>query len=237
MHRRRWLRPPHTQLSGSRLGVWLVRAGRLLRGAVLIACVVVVAWSVIAGLLQLPDGNLTQREALAHFLLYPIGAAVVAGLGALFGATLVVIGENLIARRLAMADEAVLGPEPARDLGRLPRPAEGRRTFPEISFTVLLAAFALAVNAAVIGTFSGVVREQCLDTGASKRTGGVEIDSHWTYIVWPPLMFAANDPHGRCVRTNPARVALDHLGIWPLPSPELQVRKHIADQLQNGTGG
>jgi hypothetical protein len=209
----------------------------LLRVAVLVACFVVVAWSVITGLLRLHDGNLDGRQALAYFLLYPFGAAVVAGLGALLGAILVVVGENLIARRLARADEAVLGPEPARGRGRLPRPAEGRRTLGEISFTVLLAAFAVAVNAAVIATFSGVVREHCLDTGATERAGTVEVDSHWTYVLWPPLMFAADDPHGRCVRNNPARVALDYLGIWPLPSPELQVQEHIAEQRRNGTGG
>jgi hypothetical protein len=82
---------------------------------------------------------------------------------------------------------------------------------------------------------SGVVREHCLDVRASQATGTVQVDSHWTYIVWPPLYFAALDPAGRCVRNTVLHEALSYLGILKLPSPTEQVRRHIASQLHNGS--
>jgi hypothetical protein len=82
---------------------------------------------------------------------------------------------------------------------------------------------------------SGVVREHCLDVKASQATGTVQVDSHWTYIVWPPLYFAAMDPAGRCVRNTPLHEALSYVGIWKLPSPTEQVRRHVTSQLRTGS--
>jgi hypothetical protein len=83
------------------------------------------------------------------------------------------------------------------------------------------------------GTSMGVVRESCLDTEMSQSSGRVEVSSHWTYIVWPPLIFANLDPPGRCVRNSPLREGLSAAGIWELPSPEAQVSIHIEEQLDN----
>jgi hypothetical protein len=87
------------------------------------------------------------------------------------------------------------------------------------------------------GTSLGVVHEHCLDVGASEASRSVEVDSKWTYILWPPLTFGAIDPSGRCVRNTPLREGLSAVGIWDLPSPEEQVRDHIQDQLnERGSG-
>jgi hypothetical protein len=84
---------------------------------------------------------------------------------------------------------------------------------------------------------AGVVREHCLDVTATQATGSVHVDSHWTYIMWAPLYFSAADPSGRCVRNTPFHEALSYLGIWKLPSPTEQVRRHIASQLHSGPTG
>lgn len=97
---------------------------------------------------------------------------------------------------------------------------------------VLLGLLFLVVQ---LGLGSGVVREYCLNVQASQATGTVQVESHWTYIVWPPLYFAALDPAGRCVRNAPLHEALSYLGIWKLPSPTEQVRRHIASQLHSGS--
>lgn len=81
----------------------------------------------------------------------------------------------------------------------------------------------------------GVVREHCLNATATKATGSIQVDSHWTYIVWPPLYFSAADPAGRCVRNSPLHEALSYIGIWKLPPPTEQVRRHIASQLPSGS--
>lgn len=81
------------------------------------------------------------------------------------------------------------------------------------------------------GTGLGVVREYCLDEQASRATNSVQVDSGWTYVLWPPLIFANADPTGTCVRNSPLRQGLDAVGVWSLPSPEEQVRGHIEDQL------
>jgi hypothetical protein len=60
----------------------------------------------------------------------------------------------------------------------------------------------------------------------------VVVDKHWTYILWPPFTFASDDPPGRCVRNSPIRQGLDAVGVWKLPSPEEQVREHVAAQLR-----
>lgn len=90
----------------------------------------------------------------------------------------------------------------------------------------------VAFNVTLFGTVNGAVKEHCLDVGASEALQRVDVDSHWTYVLWPPLPFAAVDPAGRCVRNNPAREALDYVGIWELPSPEEQVRRHVVGQLR-----
>src|SRR5215207_8588708 len=237
------------------LGMCLLQGGRLLVGGVLLGSLVVAAWSVVSGLDGLREGTLTERDVVAHFAFYPLGAAGVAALGTLFGAQLGYLGERLLAHQAAESEEKVHAPTrdrgqrragPGRERraarrhagggprgrrtgrGRLPDREWRTRSFGEVAFTVLSAVVALSVKAELIATFSGVVREHCLDVEASQQSGMVNIDSHWTYILWPPLMFAANDPPGRCVRNNPTRVALDELGIWSLPSPEAQVRRHIA---------
>lgn len=82
------------------------------------------------------------------------------------------------------------------------------------------------------GTSLGVVREYCLDESASVATKSVQVDSSWTYVVWPPLLFANSDPPGRCVRNSPLREGLSAIGVWDLPSAEKQVKQHIEDQLR-----
>ncbi|HEY8083316.1 MAG TPA: hypothetical protein VIE64_07150 [Solirubrobacterales bacterium] len=81
------------------------------------------------------------------------------------------------------------------------------------------------------GTSLGVVHEYCLDEQASRATNSVQVESSWTYILWPPFFFANVDPAGRCVRNSPLREGLNAVGIWHLPSPEEQVSDHIEDQL------
>lgn len=81
------------------------------------------------------------------------------------------------------------------------------------------------------GTSLGVVKEHCLDTELSRSTNSVQVNSSWTYILWPPLIFANADPSGTCVRNSPLREGLNSMGVWALPSPEEQVHDHIEDQL------
>lgn len=84
------------------------------------------------------------------------------------------------------------------------------------------------------GTSLGVVREYCLDEEASRATNSVQVNSSWTYIVWPPLMLGNADPSGTCVRNSPLREGLHSVGVWTLPRPEEQVRDHIEEQLSQG---
>jgi hypothetical protein len=82
------------------------------------------------------------------------------------------------------------------------------------------------------GFGSGVVREHCIDSAASNATGEVQVDSRWTYIVWPPLVFAGKDPPpGRCVRNQPGTAALQYLGVRDLGGPNEQVRKSLQEKL------
>jgi hypothetical protein len=98
--------------------------------------------------------------------------------------------------------------------------------------TLLGLAFLLAQLVLFLGTSFGVVREYCLDEDASRATNSVQVESSWTYILWPPLFFANTDPPGRCVRNSPLREALGAVGVWNLPpSPEQQVKDHIESQL------
>lgn len=80
-----------------------------------------------------------------------------------------------------------------------------------------------------LSTSTGVVYESCADPNS--RTGDVE--SHWTYVLLPPLTLANIDPDGSCVRHSPLRQGLSAVGIWQLPSPRQQVFNHIRDQLRN----
>jgi hypothetical protein len=80
------------------------------------------------------------------------------------------------------------------------------------------------------GTSFGVVREHCADLDQARR-GIAEVDSGWTYTLWPPVFFSNVDPTGGCVRNSPLREGLAELGVWELDSPEAQVREHIRKQL------
>lgn len=84
------------------------------------------------------------------------------------------------------------------------------------------------------GTSLGVVKEHCLDVEASERAGTVRVDSHWTYIVFPPIFFSAADPAGRCIRNTPLREGLAALSIWSLDSSSEQVRDHVVEQYRQG---
>ncbi len=84
----------------------------------------------------------------------------------------------------------------------------------------------------MLGAGMGVVREYCLGKARSAATRSVQVNSGWTYIVWPPLLFANLDPPGRCGRNSPLRQGLSAAGIRGLPSPEEQARGHIESQLR-----
>jgi hypothetical protein len=99
--------------------------------------------------------------------------------------------------------------------------------------SVIAALLGLLLTFVFLSSSLGVVREYCLNAAATRATQTVVVDKHWTYILWPPLVFAGNDPPGFCVRNTPARQALDAIGIWKLPSPEEQVREHVAAQLRS----
>jgi hypothetical protein len=87
------------------------------------------------------------------------------------------------------------------------------------------------------GTSTGIVREHCLDVDASERTQSVQVDSHWTLILFPPMLFSAADPAGRCVRNTPLREGLAALSIWSLDAASEQVRVHAVEQYQEGSAG
>jgi len=98
--------------------------------------------------------------------------------------------------------------------------------------TLLGLAFILAQVVLFFGTSFGVVHEYCFDESASRATNSVQVESSWTYILWPPLFLANTDPEGRCVRNSPLREGLGAVGIWMLPSPEQQVKDHLESQLK-----
>lgn len=87
----------------------------------------------------------------------------------------------------------------------------------------------LALFVLVAGFGSGIVREHCIDAEASNRTGELQLDSRWTYVLWPPLVLAADDPSPRCVRNHPGTAALGYLGVRDRPKPQL--RKHLTKHL------
>ena len=97
---------------------------------------------------------------------------------------------------------------------------------------LLLVVAQLLFFALVLSTTTGAVREHCADVQSSERLGFVDVDSNWTYIVWPPLIFSSLDPAGYCVRNSPLREGLAAIGVWDLPSPEEQVRRHVLEQVR-----
>jgi nucleoside phosphorylase len=96
--------------------------------------------------------------------------------------------------------------------------------------TLVGLAFLLVQLVLFFGTSFGVVHEYCFDEAASRATNSVQVDSSWTYILWPPLFLANTDPAGRCVRNSPLREGLGAIGVWDLPSPEQQVKDHLESQ-------
>ena len=89
----------------------------------------------------------------------------------------------------------------------------------------------LAPLVLIAGFGSGAVREHCIDSDASNATGEVQVDSRWTYIAWPPLVFAGTDPpDGRCIRNHPGTAALQYLGVRDLGGPAEQVRKSLREK-------
>ncbi len=82
-----------------------------------------------------------------------------------------------------------------------------------------------------LGLLSPVVREHCLSVDKSEDAGDVQVDSGRPFIVSFPF-FAGIDPPGRCVRNTQSRELLSAIGVWRLPSPEEQVRKHVEEQLR-----
>jgi hypothetical protein len=88
----------------------------------------------------------------------------------------------------------------------------------------------LAVLVLISGFGSGVVREHCVDHEASNASGELRLASHWTYVIWPPLVFAATDPSDpRCVRNQPGTAVLQYIGVRD--GPNEQVRKHVEKHL------
>jgi hypothetical protein len=92
---------------------------------------------------------------------------------------------------------------------------------------------AVLINVVLIGgTSLGVVKEHCADLEQA-RAGVRDVDSGWTYILWPPLTLANLDPSGGCVRNSPLREGLAAIGLWELPSADEQVERHIREQLRD----
>jgi len=93
----------------------------------------------------------------------------------------------------------------------------------------LAVVFVLAQFIFWVGSATGIVYEICLDPDRS-TAGKVEVEAHWTYIVFPPLIFSSIDPPGNCVRNTPLHQGLSAVGIWKLPPPEVQVERHLRSQ-------
>lgn len=75
-----------------------------------------------------------------------------------------------------------------------------------------------------------VTREHCLNVEKSEAAQAVVVDTKWAIILWPPPPLDGLDPAGRCVRNTLLREGLAKVGIWSLPAPEEQVRKHVVEQ-------
>ena len=98
---------------------------------------------------------------------------------------------------------------------------------------VLAVLFVVAQIVVWGGAGFGVVREHCLELETSTATQP-DLDSKWTYVLWPPSFLANLDPPGTCVRNSPLHEGLSELGVWELPPPGEQVREHIVEQLRDG---
>lgn len=85
----------------------------------------------------------------------------------------------------------------------------------------------LAFQALVFTSSSGIVHEHCLAKNAQSIR---DVESGWTYVMWPPLVLAHVDPPGRCVRNSVGREVLSLVGIWPLGTPSEQVEAHLRSQ-------
>lgn len=94
---------------------------------------------------------------------------------------------------------------------------------------VALGILAFGLQAFFLASATGIVKEHCL---ASNAENIHQVESSWTYIIWPPLIFTALDPPGRCVRNTIAREALGKAGIWPLGTPSEQVDAHLRSQAE-----
>lgn len=93
----------------------------------------------------------------------------------------------------------------------------------------LIGIVVLGLQVFLLASATGVVKEHCLAGNAQDIQ---DVESGWTYILWPPLVFTALDPAGRCVRNTIAREALGKAGIWPLGSPAEQVKSHLRRQAE-----
>lgn len=93
----------------------------------------------------------------------------------------------------------------------------------------LIGILIFATQVLFLASATGVVKEHCL---ASEPTSLQDVESGWTYILWPPLIFTAIDPPGRCVRNTIARELLGTVGIWPLGTPAEQVDAHLRSQAE-----
>ena len=94
---------------------------------------------------------------------------------------------------------------------------------------VILGILVFGLQAFFLASATGIVKEHCL---ASNAENIQQVESGWTYILWPPLIFTALDPPGRCVRNTIAREALGKVGIWPLGTPSEQVEAHLKSQAE-----
>jgi hypothetical protein len=95
--------------------------------------------------------------------------------------------------------------------------------------------FYLAQAGVFLGTSTGVVREHCLDVESSLVAQRADVDSKWTYVLWPPMPLANADPSGTCVRNSPLREVLAKADVWKLHSPEDQVRTHLEKAVFDAT--
>ena len=78
-----------------------------------------------------------------------------------------------------------------------------------------------ALNLVIGGVFIPVNKQFC---AVREPGGGVGVESGWTLSILSPLT-AINTP--TCVRSTVSREILGWTGIWPLGTPEEQVREQL----------
>ncbi len=86
---------------------------------------------------------------------------------------------------------------------------------------VLIAIPVIALNLVFGGVFIPVNKQFC---AVREPSGGVGVESGWTLSILSPLT-AINTP--TCVRNTVSREILGWTGIWPLGTPEEQVREQL----------